>query len=115
MTATPGRPVTVDAAGGVAAADPVAAALLRRLVELRPASDPLHAFARTVLSGEATLRAAAEHPSFAAALEEVAVALEEVPAALEEVPAALEEVPALEEVAVVLEEVAQPPPPASSG
>lgn len=45
-------------------ADPVATALLRRLVELRPASDPLHEFARTVLSGEATLRGAAGHPAF---------------------------------------------------
>ncbi|MEV4513968.1 hypothetical protein AB0K00_34045 [Dactylosporangium sp. NPDC049525] len=45
-------------------ADPVVTALLRRIVELRPASDPLHDFARTVLSGEATLRAAAEHPAF---------------------------------------------------
>lgn len=52
-------------------ADPVATALLRRLAELRPASDPLHEFARTVLSGEATLRAAAEHPAFVAALQEV--------------------------------------------
>jgi hypothetical protein len=48
-------------------ADPVALALLRRVAELRPAGDPLHAFAATVLSGEATLRAAAGHATFAAA------------------------------------------------
>jgi hypothetical protein len=48
--------------------DPVALALLRRLTELRPAEDPLHAFATTVLTGEATLRAAAGHPAFDAAL-----------------------------------------------
>jgi hypothetical protein len=50
-------------------ADPLALALLRRLTQLRPATDPLHAFATTVLSGEATLRAAAGHPAFAEALE----------------------------------------------
>lgn len=49
--------------------DPVALALLRRLTELRPAADPLHAFASTVLSGEATLRAAAGHPAFTEAFE----------------------------------------------
>ena len=50
-------------------ADPVARAVLRRLAELRPPDDPLHAFATTVLSGEATLRAAATHPAFTGALE----------------------------------------------
>ncbi|GAA3195725.1 hypothetical protein ACFO1B_00070 [Dactylosporangium siamense] len=52
--------------------DPVVAALLRRLVELRPASDPLHGFATTVLSGEATLRVAAGHPAFAEAFTDAA-------------------------------------------
>ncbi|MFF5231797.1 hypothetical protein [Dactylosporangium sp. NPDC000521] len=50
-------------------ADPVARAVLRRVTELRPPDDPLHAFATTVLSGEATLRAAATHPAFTEALE----------------------------------------------
>ena len=50
--------------------DPVALALLRRLAELRPEPDPLHGFARTVLSGEATLRAAAGHPAFEEAFTE---------------------------------------------
>lgn len=49
--------------------DPVALAVLRRLVELRPPDDPLHAFAATVLSGEASLRAAARHSAFTEALE----------------------------------------------
>ena len=49
--------------------DPVALAVLRRLTELRPQDDPLHAFAATVLSGEATLRSAAGHPAFTEALE----------------------------------------------
>jgi hypothetical protein len=49
--------------------DPVALAVLRRLAELRPPDDPLHAFAAAVLSGEATLRAAARHPAFTEALE----------------------------------------------
>ncbi|GAB3826364.1 hypothetical protein ACFPIJ_06400 [Dactylosporangium cerinum] len=52
--------------------DPLVTALLRRMVELRPASDPLHGFARTVLSGEATLRAAAGHPAFTEAFTEAA-------------------------------------------
>ncbi|GAA1524767.1 hypothetical protein GCM10009827_046750 [Dactylosporangium maewongense] len=50
-------------------ADPVARAVLRRLAELRPPDDPLHAFATTVLTGEATLRAAATHPAFTEALQ----------------------------------------------
>ncbi|MEU0558395.1 hypothetical protein [Dactylosporangium sp. NPDC006015] len=50
-------------------ADPVARAVLRRLAELRPPDDPLHAFATTVLTGEATLRAAAIHPAFTEALQ----------------------------------------------
>jgi hypothetical protein len=54
--------------------DPVVTALLRRLVELRPAPDPLRAFAATVLSGEATLRAAADHPAFAEAFTEALTA-----------------------------------------
>jgi hypothetical protein len=52
--------------------DPLALALLRRLTELRPAGDPLHAFAATVLAGEATLRTAATHPAFTEALEATA-------------------------------------------
>jgi hypothetical protein len=48
--------------------DRVALAVLRRLADLRPPGDPLHAFATTVLSGEATLRAAAGHPAFCDAL-----------------------------------------------
>ncbi|WP_327004228.1 hypothetical protein OHA72_55835 [Dactylosporangium sp. NBC_01737] len=55
-------------------ADPVALALLRRLSELRPPGDPLHAFAATVLSGEATLRAAAGHLAFCGALERLEAA-----------------------------------------
>ncbi|MDG6108532.1 hypothetical protein Daura_14140 [Dactylosporangium aurantiacum] len=56
--------------GGPVVGDPVVVAVLRRLTELRPPDDPLHAFAATVLSGEATLRVAARHPAFTGALEE---------------------------------------------
>ncbi|MET7418694.1 hypothetical protein [Dactylosporangium sp. NPDC005555] len=65
--------------GDPMAGDPMVAAVLRRLRELRPADDPLHAFAAAVLSGEATLRAAAGHPAFEAALTAAAQDVEHAP------------------------------------
>lgn len=63
--------------------DPTAIALLRRLTALRDESDPLHAFAVVVLSGEASLRAAARDPGFGPAFAEV---LDDLPPPLPEPP-----------------------------
>lgn len=47
---------------GDIAEDPLARSVLRHLATTRGKDDPLGSFARTVLSGEATLRTAADNP-----------------------------------------------------
>src|SRR5689334_13983308 len=47
---------------GHVAEDPLAWSVLRHLATTRGKDDPLGSFARTVISGEATLRAAADNP-----------------------------------------------------
>lgn len=57
---------------GDIAEQPLAKALLRHLAKTRGADDPLGSFARTVISGEAGLRAAADVPWHSEALAQAA-------------------------------------------
>ncbi|NMO52904.1 hypothetical protein HH310_17110 [Actinoplanes sp. TBRC 11911] len=62
------------------AEQPLARAVLRHLAANRDAEDPLGSFARTVIAGEATLRAAADFRWHSEALAEVAADAERMTA-----------------------------------
>ncbi|GGQ84021.1 hypothetical protein [Couchioplanes azureus] len=62
---------------GDIAEQPLARALLRHLATTRGENDPLGSFARTVINGEATLRAAADFPWHSDALATAAAKAQE--------------------------------------